>query len=92
MKNLMVLQAPYILLAYRNIKRDNGSTTPGVDKLTIEDIEKWTEDKLVSVIRSKLAWYKPKPLRRKEIPKPNGKIRPLGIPTFKSPSALAANK
>ncbi|MHB8061761.1 MAG: group II intron reverse transcriptase/maturase [Ruminiclostridium sp.] len=71
-----------ILLAYRNIKRNDGSTTPGVDGLTIKDIEKWPENRLVNTVQSKLAWYKPKPVRRKEIPKPNGKTRPLGIPTF----------
>ena len=71
-----------ILLAYRNIKRNTGSKTPGVDGLTIKDIEKWPENKLVTTIQAKLAWYKPKPVRRKEIPKPNGKTRPLGIPTF----------
>lgn len=71
-----------ILLAYRNMKRNRGSTTPGVDGMTINDIEKWSEDKLVSVIQKKLVWYKPKPVKRKEIPKSNGKTRPLGIPTI----------
>lgn len=82
--NLMplIVNRQNILLAYRNIKRNNGSTTPGIDGITVKDIEKWNEDKLVGVIQSKLAWYKPKPVKRKEIPKPNGKTRPLGIPTF----------
>ena len=71
-----------IMLAYRNIKRNEGSKTPGVDGLTIKNIERWSEDKLINTIQAKLAWYKPKPVRRKEIPKPNGKMRPLGIPTF----------
>lgn len=54
--NLMPLIAnrQNILLAYRNIKRNNGSTTPGIDGQTVKDIEKWTEDKLVSVIQNKL--------------------------------------
>ena len=71
-----------ILLAYRNIKRNKGSFTPGVDKLTIEYIENMTEDELVSLIHEKLSWYKPKRVKRVEIPKPNGKTRPLGIPTI----------
>ncbi|MFT9057673.1 MAG: reverse transcriptase domain-containing protein, partial [Ethanoligenens sp.] len=69
-----------IKLAYRNMKRNGGSVTPGTDGLTIKDIERWTENKLVRKIQGKLAWYKPKPVRRKEIPKPNGKMRPLEIP------------
>lgn len=80
--NLMELitRPENIELAYRNIKRNHGSQTPGTDRLTIADIERWSVEKLVSIIQSKLSWYKPKPVRRKEIPKPNGKMRPLGIP------------
>lgn len=71
-----------IRLAYRNIKRNAGSTTSGVDNYTIKDIEKISAEKLVEVIQKKLRFYKPKPVRRVEIPKPNGKTRPLGIPTI----------
>lgn len=71
-----------IRLAYRNIKRNGGSNTAGVDKLTIKDIEKLSVEQYVSVVQRKLMFYKPKPVRRVEIPKPNGKMRPLGIPTI----------
>lgn len=71
-----------IRLAYRNIKRNTGSNTAGVDGITIKDIEKLNAEKYVEIIRRKLAWYKPKPVRRKEIAKPNGGIRPLGIPSM----------
>ena len=71
-----------IRLAYRNIKKNTGRKTAGTDKKTIKDIEKMSVEKYVSVIQQKLIYYKPKPVRRIEIPKPNGKTRPLGIPTI----------
>jgi len=71
-----------IKLAYRNIKRNQGSNTPGTDEQNIADIEKLSTDQYVQLIQRKLAWYKPKPVRRVEIPKPGGKLRPLGIPTI----------
>ncbi len=71
-----------IRLAYRNIKRNAGSNTSGVDGKTMKDIEKLSAEKLVEMIQEKFRFYKPKSVRRKEIPKPNGKMRPLGIPTI----------
>ena len=71
-----------IRLAYRNIKRNSGSYTSGTDNLNIKDIEKLSVEKLIEIIQRKLEFYKPKPVRRVEIPKPNGKTRPLGIPTI----------
>mgnify|MGYP000002415222 FL=1 len=71
-----------IRLAYRNIKRNSGSYTSGVDKLSIKDIERLSTEKLVEIIQRKFKFYKPKPVKRVEIPKPNGKTRPLGIPTI----------
>ena len=71
-----------ILLAYRNIKRNGGSTTAGTDKRTIADIEKLPVNQYVSIVQRKLMFYRPKPVKRVEIPKPNGKMRPLGIPTI----------
>lgn len=83
--NLMslILSRDNILLAYRNIKANSGSNTPGTDKLTIMDIgclsPEEMVDKLRSIINSKWG-YRPRTVRRKEIPKPNGSMRPLGIP------------
>ena len=69
-----------ILLAYRSIKRNGGSLTPGIDGRTIQDIEKLEPAQVVETIRKRLINYVPGQVRRKEIPKPNGKTRPLGIP------------
>lgn len=69
-----------ILLAYRNIKKNNGSQTPGIDKKTMKFFTEMSEERFVSYIRAQFADYHPKPVKRVEIPKPNGKMRPLGIP------------
>lgn len=69
-----------ILLAYRNIKKNKGSTTVGTDNLDIKFFEKMGQKNYVNYIQNKFSNYYPKSVRRVEIPKPNGKIRPLGIP------------
>lgn len=69
-----------ILLSYRNIKKNKGSKTVGTDNLDISFFENMNTKLFVKNIQGKLANYHPKSVRRVEIPKPNGKIRPLGIP------------
>ena len=78
----LILSRDNILLAYRNIKRNDGSVTPGTDGLTMRDVEKYTPDGLVQKIRNITKNYSPRAVRRKEIPKPYDptKTRPLGIP------------
>ena len=63
------------MLAYRNIKRNTGKNTPGVDGLTTKDIAKLPED-IIKRIKDMFTHYKPKPVKRVWIPKPNGKERP----------------
>ena len=71
-----------ILLAYRNIKKNDGSKTKGTDGHTIEFYKGWAESKLVKYFQDKFANYYPKSVRRVEIPKEGQphKTRPLGIP------------
>lgn len=71
-----------IKLAYRNIKRNRGSTTPGTDNLTIKNIEALDIDTFISKVIKKFNWYKSRKVKRVDIPKPNGGIRPLGIPSI----------
>ncbi|MDQ0258117.1 group II intron reverse transcriptase/maturase, partial [Evansella vedderi] len=68
-----------ILLAYRTIKSNKGSRTPGTDGKTIKNIQRLSENDVVETIQSKLENYQPKKVKRKWIEKENGKLRPLGI-------------
>lgn len=69
-----------IMMAYRSIKRNSGSKTAGTDGLNIRDIEKYEPEVVCNRVRNILKSYQPRNVRRKDIPKPNGKSRPLGIP------------
>ena len=71
-----------IRLAYRNLKKNAGSRTPGTDGKNIEYLAKMSETELIRLVQQKFQWYQPQSVRRKEIPKGNGKTRPLGIPTI----------
>ena len=66
-------------LAVKRVTENQGKKTPGVDG------ETWNtpETKLNAVLSLKRCGYKPSPLKRVHIPKANGLLRPLGIPTMK---------
>lgn len=83
-KNLLeiITKDENILLAYRNIKKNKGSYTSAVDGKTIMNLSKWSQEKLIYYIKRRLSYYKPQAVIRKEIPKANGGIRSLGIPTI----------
>ena len=66
------------LFAVRQVTENSGKKTSGVDKVTWETPEK----KMQAVGSFKSTGYKPSPLKRAYIPKSNGKLRPLGIPTM----------
>ena len=69
--------------AYKLAKVNNGA--PGIDGVTFEAIEEAGLDDFLTLIRNELVscTYKPLSNRRKEIPKGEGKVRVLGIPTIK---------
>jgi len=71
------------LLAVYKVTTNAGSSTPGIDKVLLKDPKdkmKMAED-MKSLILSDN--YKASPVKRVMIPKSNGKMRPLGIPTLK---------
>lgn len=79
----LIFSSKNIRLAYRNIKRNKGSTTPGCDKLTIRHLQHLSITKLLNTIKAMAINFKPSEVRRVWIPKPNGKRRPIGIPSLK---------
>ena len=68
------------LLAYQNIYAAPGNMTPGSDGKTIDAMSLSRIDKLIASLKDES--YQPQPSRRTYIPKKNGKLRPLGIPSF----------
>lgn len=78
-----IISKKNILLAYRNIKSNTGSQTKGTDNLTIDNYKIKDINQFIEDIRNTLLDYQPNSVRRVEIPKPNGKFRPLGIPTMR---------
>jgi RNA-directed DNA polymerase len=66
-------------LAVKRVTENQGKKTPGVDKVVWDTPELKAE----AVMSLKRRGYQPQPLRRVFIPKANGKMRPLGIPTMK---------
>lgn len=83
-KNLMnlITDERNVELAYRNIKKNTGGKTGGTNNRTIEDLKTENSSDLVGYVKRRLANYSPHEIRRVEIPKANGKTRPLGIPTI----------
>lgn len=71
-----------ILLAYRNIKKNKGSKTQGTNTTNIEDIGKMTPNEVIAYVRLRLHNFTPHSVRRVEIEKYDGRLRPLGIPTI----------
>lgn len=75
-----ILSEENLQKAIRKVKKNKGA--PGVDKMTVQEVEEWFnqyKEELISKILNKQ--YKPMSVKRVYIPKPNGKQRPLGIPT-----------
>lgn len=84
-RNLMqyIFDENNILLAFRNIKKNKGSTTVGTDNVDISHYMDMGADEFVSYFKNELTNYMPKSVKRVMIPKENGKTRPLGIPCMK---------
>lgn len=75
-----ILSKENLQIAIKKVKQNKGA--PGIDKMTVHEFEDWFnqyQEDVISKIMNKQ--YQPMPVKRVYIPKPNGKERPLGIPT-----------
>ena len=68
------------MLAYQNIYASQGNMTQGTDGKTIDAMSLSRIDGIIASLKDES--YQPQPSRRTYIPKKNGKMRPLGIPSF----------
>ena len=68
------------LLAYGNIYSNQGAMTPGASEETADGMSEDKIDQIIEVMRRER--YRFSPARRVYIPKKNGKLRPLGLPSW----------
>jgi group II intron reverse transcriptase/maturase len=75
-----ILHRDNLNAAYKRVKQNGGAA--GVDGMTVDEMLSYLREngeELIASIRG--GWYKPNPVRRVEIPKPDGGMRLLGVPT-----------
>jgi retron-type reverse transcriptase len=78
-----ILHRDTLNLAYKRVKKNGGSH--GVDGLQVDDLLPYLRQKGEAIRQTILEGrYRPQPVRRVEIPKPDGGVRLLGIPTVSS--------
>ena len=66
--------------AYKRVKSNHGAA--GIDGMSVEEALPWLKEHKEELLQSiRDGSYEPSPVRRKEIPKPDGGVRKLGIPT-----------
>lgn len=75
-----ILEKENLNKAYKHVKANKGAS--GVDGVTVDEAFDFiTENKEKLLHQMRKRTYKPQPVRRVQIPKDNGKMRNLGIPT-----------
>jgi group II intron reverse transcriptase/maturase len=75
-----ILHRDNLNAAYKRVKQNGGAA--GIDGMTVDEMLPYLREHKGELIASiSGGWYKPKPVRRVEIPKPDGGVRQLGVPT-----------
>jgi group II intron reverse transcriptase/maturase len=68
------------LLAYGRLYSNQGAMTPGVDGETVDGMSRAKIERIIDAVRHER--YRFRPAKRVYIPKKNGKLRPLGLPSW----------
>jgi len=76
----MLFNRELYLWAYAKLSSNKGAMTKGITPETVDGMALEKIDTIIEALRYER--YQWKPVRRTYIPKPNGKVRPLGIPTW----------
>lgn len=84
----LVSEPEMLLMAWDKCRQNKGSRTPGVDGETRDDVDAEMLEHLSKALKD--GSYRPSPVRRQYIPKRNGKMRPLGIPSIRDRIVQAA--
>lgn len=87
-----ILRGDVLREAWKRVKQNK--VAAGVDEQTLSDIERHGEEKFLDEIEAvlKAGRYRPSPVKRRYIPKADGKQRPLGIPTVRDRVVQQATK
>jgi group II intron reverse transcriptase/maturase len=74
----LLCRKDFLSACYQSIKSKAGNMTAGTDEITLDGYSEEVVDAVINALKDQSWQFKP--VRRKYIPKANGKLRPLGIP------------